>query len=132
MSILITFASKRPFHQQFYLNLPQSYKRQQPLVLTSHSAGGSTIGSPTTGVSSILRTSATPVSLFGTTRLYPSTAVITRSPSTNATTNVAAASGSNDSWELDELMKTNPKMAKLMGRHKKSADTKICFRTMDH
>ena len=73
------------------------------------------------------------MTLFGSTRLYGSTIPVT--PSLSAATNPLVANmgvlgpsgdkaqgyNSNDSWDLDELMKSDPKIAKLMEKHRKLA-----------
>ena len=70
------------------------------------------------------------MTLFGNTRVYPGTPAV---PVTNdgsisgiaAPTSTGTGSNSNDSWDLDDMMRTNPKMANLLGKHKKSADNNV-------
>ena len=109
-SLHTTFAKSRPFHQQFYLKLPQTLKVQPSSSNSPHPI--SALHPPVPP--------STPVRLFGSARLHRGTPPAPITPA-----GAGSGSNSNDSWDLDELMKTNPKMAKLMSTHKKSTQASV-------
>lgn len=137
-SLHSTFASRRPFNQQFYLNVSQTYKHQQPQATTTVTTSTSTtVPPPASSAPGTPRAQSIPVRLFGTTQLYPSptTVITTPNKTTNAPiSNIGAAifrngithgSNSNSSWDLDELMKKFQRWQKLMGGHRYFAHTNM-------
>ena len=68
------------------------------------------------------------MTLSGSARLYYSTTDVSVIPTSGVGTSKGGAQGTNssNSWDLDELMKTNQEIAKLMRRHKNLHNPMYC------